>query len=64
MRCSIFGRSGQYSEERFFDLAGNSSRPDALLPFARHAGWELAQKQDPLQMHDRCGIRYVVDEWG
>jgi len=63
--CRRCGRKGRYSRERYIEVAGEKSAPDALQKFAAHAGCELAQHPDP-NWDRRCGIVYDLEareEW-
>lgn len=62
VRCGRCGREGRYFVQRFHEIAGTANRPDALLAFARARGCEVARRQASAQMHDRCGIEYVIGD--
>lgn len=58
LRCTTCGRFGRYNRKRYFEIAGTTNGPDALLSFAKTVGCERALKQEIYQLDDRCDIRY------
>lgn len=61
LRCQKCGRRGRYSRARYVEIAGTDEPTSALLAFARAAGCEVALRQLPGQMDDRCGVGYDLD---
>lgn len=56
--CEKCGRKGRYKRERYIEMAGTSSAPEALLAFARAAECPVALRQHAWEWSDRCGIVY------
>lgn len=64
LRCDRCGRAGQYSRQRFVEIAGTDNPVIALPAFAQARGCKVALDRRQRELGDRCKIRYDIQRMG